>query len=177
MEIAIVKFFNRLGKGKVDYITDALSRVRYLFIFWIVVSFLALFFESAQRELLFLSFLVATIAHFMISEGVIKRGLVRIWSVRQRPYLYCPEGIIPVGRKFSDSSFPSSHMASTLAMLTVIIFFHPLAWIWAAATILVLAMAFARLHNGMHYPTDILAGIVLGISYGMLGIYLAQLFL
>lgn len=31
-------------------------------------------------------------------------------------------------------------------------------------------MAFARIHNGMHYPSDVVAGAVLGILYGLAGI-------
>jgi len=33
--------------------------------------------------------------------------------------------------------------------------------------IFVLLMATARMRNGMHYPSDVLAGAVLGIVYGV----------
>ena len=35
------------------------------------------------------------------------------------------------------------------------------------------AMCFARLHNGMHYPTDVLTGSLLGLGYGLLAVRLA----
>jgi len=35
----------------------------------------------------------------------------------------------------------------------------------------VLLMTFARMHNGMHYPSDILVGSILGIIYGAVSIY------
>ncbi len=35
-------------------------------------------------------------------------------------------------------------------------------------------MALSRLHNGMHYPTDILGGIVLGLIYGVIAIILSK---
>ncbi|HCB51180.1 TPA: hypothetical protein DEP21_01160 [Patescibacteria group bacterium] len=28
-------------------------------------------------------------------------------------------------------------------------------------------MAFSRMHNGMHYPSDVIVGSVLGILYGL----------
>lgn len=175
MEISVVKFFNQWGRGSVDAATDWLSRVRYLFVFWVGIAFLVLLIDSKNRSMLFVSFLVATVAHFLISEGLIKRGLTRIWGVRQRPYVAYPQDIMPIGRRFSDSSFPSSHLSSTLAMLTVIGYFYPMTW--AVSVVFVLLMSFARLHNGMHYVSDIVVGIVLGIAYGRLGIYVAQLFL
>jgi undecaprenyl-diphosphatase len=173
MELRIAKFFNQLGRGKIDALTDFLSRVLYLFIFWLVVSACALLFETEDRSKLFVALLAATIAHFAISEGIIKHGLVKIWGVRQRPYLSYPKDIVPIGRKFSDSSFPSSHMSSTLAMLTVIAYFFPSTI--ALSIGFTLIMSFARLHNGMHYLSDVLVGIILGIGYGMLGIYASKI--
>jgi membrane-associated phospholipid phosphatase len=31
-------------------------------------------------------------------------------------------------------------------------------------------MAFSRVHNGMHYPSDVLAGSLLGVGYGLLAV-------
>jgi membrane-associated phospholipid phosphatase len=36
-------------------------------------------------------------------------------------------------------------------------------------------MAYARMHNGMHYPSDIIAGAALGTFYGLVGIYYAKM--
>ena len=63
----------------------------------------------------------------------------------------------------SDSSFPSSHVASVVVVLTL--------WVWKSskmwffAIIIALLMALSRIHNGMHYPTDVLAGAVFGVIY------------
>lgn len=172
MEIEIVKFFNRLGRGKVDGMTDFLSRVRYLFAFWAVVSAVAIFFGGENRVTIFAALAVVTAEHFLFSEGIIKHLLTKIWGIRKRPYLV-DSSIIPIGRQFSDSSFPSSHMTSALAMFTVLIYFFPV--IWPASLALVLLIAFTRLHNGMHYLSDVLVGTILGIGYGALGIYVSKI--
>jgi membrane-associated phospholipid phosphatase len=54
-------------------------------------------------------------------------------------------------------------MANICAMMTVMIFFIPGAW--PIALLFVLLMAFSRMHNGMHYPSDVLMGSLLGIGY------------
>lgn len=172
MEIRIVKFFNRLGRGRIDIISDFLSRVRYLFYFWAVVSAVAIVFGGSSRIAIFISLAVVTAAHFGISEGIIKRSITKLWGIRRRPYLVDSE-IIPVGRHFSDSSFPSSHMASSAGMLWVLTHFFP--FVWPVAICFAVIMAFIRMHNGMHYPSDILAGIILGIGYGELGVYVSQI--
>lgn len=172
MELGIVKFFNRLGKGKVDGVTDFLSRVRYLFVFWAVVSAVAIFFGGDQRATIFVALAVVTAEHFLFSEGIMKHALTKIWGIRKRPYLVDKE-IVPIGRQFSDSSFPSSHMTSASAMFTVLIYFFP--FIWPVSLLFILLMAFARLHNGMHYLSDVLVGTILGIGYGVLGVYVSQI--
>jgi membrane-associated phospholipid phosphatase len=37
-------------------------------------------------------------------------------------------------------------------------------------------MAFSRIHNGMHYLTDVLAGGILGFFYGLAAVYLVNYF-
>ena len=174
MELKIVKYFNRLGKGKVDGVTDFLSRVKYLFVFWVAVSGVAVFFAGENRKELIISLAIVTASHFLLTEGIMKHTLTKLWGIRRRPYII-DTNIISIGRQFSDSSFPSSHMASTLAMLVALTYFFP--FVWPVSLIFVLVMAFSRLHNGMHYPSDILAGTILGIGYGVLGIYVSKLFL
>lgn len=69
-----------------------------------------------------------------------------------------------------DSSFPSGHVAAATvyAALAVIVFWHTRA-IWARALAVVLAaaaallVAWARAYQGMHYFTDVVAGMILGV--------------
>ena len=173
MEIAIVKFFNKFGSGPIDKVTDILSRVRFLIIFWIILAIAFLLFDEKYGAKIFFGIIIANALHFLITEGLIKRLATKIWGKRLRPYQKYPE-IKAIGREFKDSSFPSSHMATTVAMLLVICFFYPV--LWAIAVLLIIFMAYARLHQGMHYPSDILAGIILGIGYGWVGIFIINNF-
>ena len=62
-------------------------------------------------------------------------------------------------------SFPSSHSTSSFAAARAYGRLLPQAPLYAAAT----AMALSRLYLGVHYPSDIAAGIALGTVLGTLG--------
>lgn len=163
-EIKIVQYFNKIGSKKFDDFLALINSIRFLAIFWVAMIMIAII----KHPEIINSFLVAvgivTILHFGITEGIMKHLLLYFVPKRKRPYVAYPDLIKSIGKKFSDSSFPSSHMASTVAMLFVIITFYPSLLFLSVA--LVLIMAFSRLHSGMHYPSDILAGIILGLLYG-----------
>lgn len=60
-----------------------------------------------------------------------------------------------------DFSFPSGHTASSLAAATVLVL-NRYRYRWAFAA-LALAIAGSRLYHFVHFPTDVLAGALLGI--------------
>lgn len=63
-------------------------------------------------------------------------------------------------------SFPSSHAVNNFAAATVISnFYHKQKWYWFAFAFLV---AFSRTYVGVHYPSDILAGSILGFIIGFI---------
>ena len=62
-------------------------------------------------------------------------------------------------------SFPSSHSTSSFAAARAYGTLLPPAPLYAAAS----AMAFSRLYLGVHYPSDIAAGVALGSVLGTLG--------
>jgi undecaprenyl-diphosphatase len=71
------------------------------------------------------------------------------------------------------SSFPSGHTAAAVALYgSVAAVAVRLGWrVWVRRALVVLAVAvpvlvaFARLYRGMHYPTDVLAGALLGLAW------------
>ena len=167
-EIKIVVFFNKFGWKKLDIFLGFINSIRFLAFFWLSLTLIAVMSHPA----IILEFIPAVAAvavlHFVITEGIFKHLLIYIFAKRKRPYVAYPDLIRPIGKKFSDSSFPSSHMATTVAMLFVIVNFYPSLLVLAISMVAV--MAFSRLHNGMHYPSDVLAGIVLGLGYGYLSL-------
>ena len=85
---------------------------------------------------------------------------------RDRPCDYLC-GVTPAIRPADRFSFPSGHSAAAFAFASVLSIYYP-DWSEAAFTVAGL-IGLSRVLLGVHYPTDILAGALLGISSAMLG--------
>jgi membrane-associated phospholipid phosphatase len=66
----------------------------------------------------------------------------------------------------TSHSFPSGHTASASAFATVV--GHELPWMAVPLRVLASAVAYSRVHTGVHYPGDVVAGALLGATCGHL---------
>jgi len=66
----------------------------------------------------------------------------------------------------TDYSFPSGHTLHCFIMATVLLHYDRRLGI--PALVMAILVAFSRLYLYVHYPTDVLAGAVLGIGIGLL---------
>jgi membrane-associated phospholipid phosphatase len=97
--------------------------------------------------------------------GPIAIGLnyaVKLLVRRPRPQL---EGLPPLGGAPSSLSFPSAHATSSFAVATAMARVEPLG---ALAFLLAAPLALGRPYLGMHNPSDVLAGSVLGVALGLI---------
>ena len=69
-------------------------------------------------------------------------------------------------------SFPSGHALGSLCFYGILAMLissrsdtHRRRWIVSLAAVWILLIGFSRVYLGMHYPTDVLAGYLLGISW------------
>ena len=96
----------------------------------------------------------------MVTNLTIKRQVARI-----RPYeasaLYRDWWILAKGNIDKEFSFPSGHTTCTMAAMTSIFIRFNKKYSWTAF-IFVILMGLSRIYLMMHYPTDIIGGILVG---------------
>jgi len=74
---------------------------------------------------------------------------------------------VPGGRQVpmpASTSFPSGHSASGFAFATAV--GHELPWLAVPLRFLAAAVAYSRVHTGVHYPGDAVAGSIVGAGIG-----------
>jgi membrane-associated phospholipid phosphatase len=122
---------------------------------WIVLCLLVLAVSDSDGEAWFICALLAPIA-------IALNYVIKLIVKRPRPVL---EGLPPLGGAPSSLSFPSAHATSSFAVATAMTRVDSLG---ALAFILALALSLGRPYLGMHYPSDVLAGALLGIGLGLI---------
>ncbi len=93
-------------------------------------------------------------------------GLV-VGSALLKPLFAKKPGINLIVRAPRDSSFPSGHTLTSFAAATSL--FLAERELGSAALVLAALIAFSRIYLYVHYPSDVLAGAVLGMGLGYMG--------
>jgi membrane-associated phospholipid phosphatase len=112
---------------------------------------------------------VASIGIASATANLVGKGLLR----RARPDR--AGGNVPAGRKVrmpGSTSLPSGHSASAFAFATAVGDELPLAWLPLHA--LAAAVAYSRVHTGVHYPGDALTGSLMGTGAAVAVRYAAR---
>jgi undecaprenyl-diphosphatase len=86
---------------------------------------------------------------------------IKLAVKRPRPVL---EGLPPLGGAPSSLSFPSAHSTASFAAATAMTRIAPEA---AVLYLLAVLIALGRPYLGMHYPSDVLGGALLGAGLGL----------
>lgn len=126
---------------------------------WIALATLLLIIEKYRHSGLAVS--IALIIDFVAVNLIIK-PLVG----RERPCdVTVPDDMLLAC--LSDHSFPSGHTAAAFAAAFALFLCHKRAG--SAALILAVLMGFSRLYLFVHFPSDVIAGALLGLSFGFIG--------
>ncbi len=122
---------------------------------WLVLNLALAIVDSDNREAWLICAFLGPIA---IGLNYVLKVIVK----RPRPDLGA--GLPPLGGAPSSLSFPSAHATSSFAVATAMTRVDGVA---AIAFVLALAVSLGRPYLGMHYPSDVVVGAVLGVILGL----------
>lgn len=133
---------------------------------WIIAGILLLIFPKTRRW--GITLLVTLAVTWAICEFGVKNLVAR-----PRPFIVDSSYMLLIAAPASFS-FPSGHTLSSFLAATVITR-APVARGWKiVAWVMAVAIAFSRLYLFVHFPTDVLAGAIIGTLAGLLGVYISN---
>lgn len=93
---------------------------------------------------------------------------------RTRPYDRV-EDITLLVEKLNDYSFPSGHTVAAFEFFTVILLMPVKKIYKVLAGVIAFMIAFSRLYLYVHFPSDVLAGMLLGSLFGVMGMRIVEM--
>jgi len=89
---------------------------------------------------------------------------------RQRPFVKYPDKVHPIEAEDSPS-FPSGHTAAAFSLATSLSITYPKWYVIAPSAVWACGVGFARINQGVHYPSDVLAGAAIGVGCAFVNVY------
>ena len=147
-----------------DFLMPKLSLLGEWGVIWLVIGIVMLFFRKTRRAAVIM--LVSTSLVLLFGELILKNTVCRVRPCNVRPYID-----IPVKRPTSYS-FPSGHSSTAFSCATAIFLHHKVAGVFLL--ILAFLIAFSRLYNYVHFPSDVLCGALLGAIFALITFAIAK---
>lgn len=130
----------------------------------IAAMILMIIFKKTRRT--GIALMISVVCVFIIGNLILKPAVARI-----RPYDVNTTIQLIVSAEH-DFSFPSAHTYFAFTAATVI--FMRYKKIGICCYILAILMALSRMYLYVHYPTDVIAGAIFGIGFGIAGYFIEK---
>ena len=104
-----------------------------------------------------------------VLEIAIVNGVLKNLIARPRPFVTFDE-VVPLANILSEHSFPSGHTALVFSMAFVIYKLFPAIY-GNVALVIACLVGFSRVYLGVHYPSDVIAGVIIGWFVSLVTVY------
>ncbi len=131
---------------------------------WIVLAIVLMCFKKTRKT-------AYCLAAALIIGQVLGNNILKNIFDRPRPYTVNPD-VITIVPKLDSFSFPSGHTRCAVEC-ALVIFLNNKKW-GTAALIFAALTGLSRIYLYMHYPTDVLGGVALGIIDGFLAFFIVK---
>jgi len=164
-ELKILDFIREnLANPVLDTVMPIITKFGDGGVFWIALAVIFLIFKKTRKMGLCMG--LALLMGFITGNLILKNVVGRI-----RPYDLNPEIEILV-KHLSDYSFPSGHTLASFEAATAIFINNKK--IGIPALVLAFLIAISRIYLYVHYPSDVLAAIILGIGFAILSCFVVR---
>src|SRR5580698_9709693 len=162
LDTALFHFINgSLGNPFFDWLMPLLSGgngAMSWFVLAIVAGYIVALILGDARVRLCAVLIFLSVA---IGDGLVTNTIKHLVH-RPRPCMALPDVVERLGCSASGS-MPSAHAANWFAAtMIVFIFYRRKLWLIVPVALMAAAVAFSRVYNGVHYPSDVLAGAIVG---------------
>lgn len=169
---AILNYMHVLAKGAGNFFTPFFKFVTFFGdkgLFFIILSLIFMLFSKTRKT--GLAMLVAVGIGALFTNVIIKNLVAR-----PRPYtldIYTDFHLFVGGIIESEFSFPSGHATVSLTSITALFFGFNKKWSWIGF-IFAFLIGLSRIYLIVHYPTDVIAGFIVGFVTGTIAHFIIK---
>lgn len=168
VELSFLHTLRDASNSFLDFLFEAITFLGEQYVYIVII--ILVYFSIDKRK--------AENIVYAIFTSALVNGVVKLFVRRPRPF--SPEHANPVTPAREETatgySFPSGHTQNSAVTYTSVALQFRKRWMYIAATILVVAIGFSRLWLGVHYPTDVLVGGILGVGVAFFASFLTSKF-
>lgn len=165
IEFMILNWIQSIRTPVGDVLMPLISKFASGGIIWIILAVILLIIPKTRKSGIIL--VVALCLNVVICNVILKDIFCRV-----RPCNVNTQIALLVARP-SSYSFPSGHTAAAFTAVAAL-YFAGEKHLWKIVAVVAVLIAFSRMYLYVHYPTDILGGIVAGIVLGYVGYWLVN---
>ncbi|HHX78125.1 MAG TPA: phosphatase PAP2 family protein [Acholeplasmataceae bacterium] len=157
-ELDIIRFFRDISIPFIDNLMQIVTFLGEQYVLILVLASIYFVFSKEAGEK------IAYTIFTSLGVNNILKGLIKI----NRPFVTDPTIDAVRVETATGYSFPSGHSQNATVTFSSIAYHFKKRWLWITASILIFLVGISRVVLGVHYPSDVIVGISLGLGCTLL---------